>query len=160
MSPPRFQPSYFDMLGGRPEGLPPAEGAAAVIDDLVSGINLERGWRISSHHDLELRLSAEQTGRGQAVIRIGAGALRATLMLTIDDSGWVVAEAGGQRAYLCQPYEDYEIWPDNAATADPSEEAPGRIGKRRRWINLQAASFPQLGALANEHGWIVAEAID
>ena len=87
----------------------------------------------------------------------GAG----TIELTIADNDWVRAdvfmgEALILRAWIEDPYEEKEFWPDNG---DGVGEAPGRISKRGRWLQIETARFP--GAASSTTGfWIVEDASD
>ncbi len=60
------------------------------------------------------------------------------------ESNWVRAELriAGElqlRAWLEDPYEEKEFWPDGA---DGADEGPGRISKRGAWLQIDARRFP------------------
>ena len=56
------------------------------------------------------------------------------------------------RAWLEDPYEEKEGWPDGA---DGMGEGPLRISKRGSWLSIDARSFP--GAPAGENGYFQLE---
>jgi len=68
--------------------------------------------------------------------------------LSIDASNWVKAElfVGGElklRAWIEEPYEEKDFWPDGADGIVPEKgDPPGRISKRGRWLQLRRADFP------------------
>jgi hypothetical protein len=88
-----------------------------------------------------------------------------TIELSIDESGWVRAElfiAGALklRAWIDEPYEEKEFWPDGSdCKRSPDGDAAGRISKRSRWLIIRCADFP--GAPPNEYGyWDVEDTFD
>ena len=91
---------------------------------------------------------------------------RMQIALEPDASGWlsIAARCGGQevfRAWLDRPYEVYEFWPEGAAILPlRTTEAPGRIGKRRNWVNLSAAAWPPLARFANSFGVVAASEME
>ena len=87
------------------------------------------------------------TDRGSGVIEI-----------TLADSGWLRADliASGVpvlRAWIEDPYEEKEFWPDGA---DGVGEAPSRISKRGAWLTIDCARFPGVPPNANGY-WQVEE---
>ena len=159
-TPPPVPPSWFDgMIGGET----PPRIAAAALDDFADALSNAPHWlletgcggaitlRVCSHRQGErLEIAAELAGEPVQIV------------LEPHVSGWlsIAAMCIGQevfRAWLDRPYEEFEFWPEGAAipsgrTIDP----PGRIGKRRNWINLSAAAWPQLARLANAAGIVAA----
>ena len=76
----------------------------------------------------------------------------AVLELSLQPDGWVKAEvtAHGRvvfRAWIEDPYEEKEGWPDEA---DGVGEGPLRISKKGWWVVIRAARFP--GVPEGEHG--------
>ncbi|HYD89479.1 MAG TPA: hypothetical protein VEA80_18510 [Vitreimonas sp.] len=77
--------------------------------------------------------------------------------LSVHESCWVRAElqVGGElkfRAWIDDPYEEKEFWPDGAdGVTPPNGDAPGRISKRGRWLQIDCARFP--GAAVGENGY-------
>lgn len=68
--------------------------------------------------------------------------------LSVDASNWVRAEifvAGALklRVWLEEVYEEKEFWPDGSDGQPNAEgDAPGRISKRGRWLQIRCADFP------------------
>lgn len=157
-SAPEIPPYYFDSLGGREEGLEPQASARLLVDALAQTAETFPAWR---HDDLgaPIRLSVRSYLPGvRAVIGYETGGMDCEVEVSPHRSGWVVAVAtiAGRevfRAYLHQPYEEYELWP---AGAQPLRDAepPGRMSKRRLWISLQLSGWPELAGIANEAGWV------
>ena len=88
-----------------------------------------------------------------------------TIELSIDASNWVRAElfVGGElklRAWIDDPYEEKEFWPDGAdGVTPPDGDAPGRISKRGRWLQIRSALFP--GVPGDGQGfWSVEDTFD
>jgi hypothetical protein len=78
------------------------------------------------------------------------------LDLALAENGWVRADLylGGAfklRAWIEEPYEEKEFWPDGA---DGLGEAPGRISKRGAWLQIDCARFLS-GAISGAHFWSV-----
>ncbi len=163
---PAVPPFWFDGLTGGEMLLSVA--AAAVLDDFADALRRAPCWvletgsggivtpRVCSHRRGErLEVLAELAGESMEIV------------LEPDASGWlsIAATCRGQevfRAWLDRPYEEYELWPEgDAIPTRRNVDAPGRIGKRRNWINVSAAAWPQLARFANAAGFCVAsEACD
>lgn len=68
--------------------------------------------------------------------------------LEVDPSNWVKAEVFVVddlvfRCWIEDPYEEKEFYPDGSDGKPSSEgDAPGRISKRGRWLQIQCADFP------------------
>jgi len=68
--------------------------------------------------------------------------------LEVDPSNWVKAEVFVVddlvfRCWIEDPYEEKEFYPDGSAGKPNSEgDAPGRISKRGRWLQIRCADFP------------------
>jgi hypothetical protein len=85
--------------------------------------------------------------------------------LSIDDTCWVKAELFvvdelKLRAWIDEPYEEKEFWPDGAdGVVPPDGDAPGRISKRGRWLQIRAAQF---SGVPDKGGgfWSVEDAFD
>lgn len=104
-----------------------------------------RVWLASEEHRNRAELTFASTlGDGTVILEPSAG-------------GWLRAEVrcGGRtvfRAWLDDPYEELELWPDGASgEGDP----PGRISKRGAWVQLRAEAFA--GVPGDEHGWFELE---
>lgn len=70
------------------------------------------------------------------------------IQLSVHPANWVCAEVfvGGELKFRCwmdDPYEEKEFWPDGS-NGEPNAEgdAPGRISKRGRWLQIKTAYFP------------------
>lgn len=88
----------------------------------------------------------EFTDRAQLLFTSDKGDGR--IELAVHESNWVRAEVfvGDElklRAWIDDPYEEKEFWPDGA-NGEPNAEgdAPGRISKRARWLQIRGADFP------------------
>ncbi len=87
------------------------------------------------------------------------------IQLDVHESGWVKAEvfvSGVRvfRAWLDEPYEEKEFWPDGAdGIVPPNGDPPGRISKRGRWLQLRTAHFPRVPDKGNGY-WDVEDAAD
>ena len=67
---------------------------------------------------------------------------------------WVAGRLAA-RAWIEDPYEEKEGWPDGA---DGVGEAPLRLSKRGSWLSIEAARFP--GVPAGENGYFQLEDLD
>lgn len=139
------------------EGDEPALAAPVYAEDLAQHIASEPkllatgGWEIEPG-------SAGRTGAVHStpfVARHPASGrtLEGRITLSPDPSHWVKVEVflGAFRvlvAYLDRPWEEYELWPSGAV--EKTDEAPGRIGKRRNWVNLSVTAWPVLERFAAE----------
>jgi hypothetical protein len=156
---PRFAPSFFDSFTGGER--PPSLEAPLVAIELASIANFDPDWIVETAGDRPLRLVALATGDEGATVRFESLGLEGLITLRADPSGWVriTATIEGRTVfdgYADQPWEEYEIHPPGSAQRDAEEDAPGRIGKRRNRLCLSARAWPQLAALANEQGWLLA----
>lgn len=82
--------------------------------------------------------------------------------LFITDDHWVCAElfvvgVFKLRAWIEDPYEEKEFWPDGSdGIVPPNGDAPGRISKRGRWLQIRCADFA--GAADKGNGYWDVEA--
>lgn len=157
---PLFAPRFFDAGTG---GEWPAPVAAPIVAaELGSTAARYPDWIIETAGNRRLRLTAQASDDEGATLRFeGLGAC-GLITLRADPSGWVriTATIEGRPVFdgfADQPWEEYEIHPPGSALRDAGgEDAPGRIGKRRNRLSLSARAWPQLAALANEAGWVLA----
>jgi hypothetical protein len=162
---PRTPPSWFDLATG---GELPQDRAARWTLETFAGTLLHAPcWLLETSAcgpvrlDLRARLQADSL-----TIQTLTDGRELEIILTPGASGWVeitvrLDERAALRAWMDRPYEEYELWPGGAdITPNRSAEAPGRIGKRLNWINLSSGAWPQLAALANPSGFMVASASD
>jgi len=77
--------------------------------------------------------------------------------LSVHETNWVkvevfVGEEFKFRAWIDEPYEEKEFWPDASdGVTPPDGNAPGRISKGGRWLQIKTAYFP--GMPGNEYGY-------
>lgn len=159
--PPRFAPSYFDIATGGE--LPPQEAFEAVALPFVWTAQENRLWQIDSAENAPVHVLDAEAGPEAVSIRFEALGHEGMLRLSRDASGWIVVSVltGGYeqfRAYLDHSYEEYEFHPSGALRRRPNDDRnsdpPGRIGKRRNWINIDVRLWPQLALLANRFGYV------
>ncbi len=162
--PPRFVPSYFDLATGGE--LLPHEVFETVTRPFVWTAQGNPLWQITSADDAMVRLREAEAGPDAVSIRFEALGYQGLIRLAPDPSSWIVVSVfiDGEdrfRAYLENVYEEYEFHPSGAARRRPNEDRdsdpPGRIGKRRNWINIDVRLWPQLAALANRFGYVTIE---
>jgi hypothetical protein len=103
------------------------------------------------------------TDRAQLLFTTDQGHGR--IELEVHETNWVKAEVfvGDElklRAWLEECYEEKEFWPDGSDGVTPEDgNAPGRISKRGRWLQLKPAFFP--GVPDNGTGyWDVEDTFD
>lgn len=161
--PPRFAPEFFNSLSGGQETF--ADGAYGLALDLDSTARCDRDWIIESAGDRPLRLTPIVCSRDGARIGFESPGVSGVITLTPHASGWVkvVAEIDDRpvfTAFAERVWEEYELYPAGRPERVVEEDAPGRIGKRRSWITLSAAAWPQLAPLANEAGRVLASRSD
>jgi hypothetical protein len=140
--PPSREPYYFE---NEQYGVPMRQCAINLISTLS-------GWCAKP---FEFRGSAtgrvwhfmgDFTDRAQLLFTSDKG--DGIIELSVDETSWVRAEIsiGGKlvlRAWLDEPYEEKEFWPDGADGIVPKDgDAPGRISKRRSWLQIRCAQFP------------------
>ena len=151
MTAPTRAPSYYDPIGGIE--MPPREGVPWLIDTFVSTARWFNDWLVEDV-GIPVRLEAA----GPSSIGFEAPGVSGVIELSADASGWLLAVAriGATevfRGYVERAYEQCEIWPPNAGSAD-AEDSPGRIGKRAMWVSFRAEVWPVLAPLANELGGV------
>lgn len=159
--PPLFAPDFFNSLSGGQET--PANGAYGLALDFDSTAHCDPDWVIESAGDRPLRLTQIDCSRDGARVAFESLGVSGLIALTPHASGWVkvVAEIDGRpvfTAFAEQVWEEYELYPAAWArrVTAVDEDAPGRVGKRRSWMSLSAAAWPQLAPLATEGGWVLA----
>lgn len=160
MTAPARPPSFFNALSGLDAPYPDSlREPGYLIDDLAKDAKLWPDWLLDDDSQRPIRLSVlEHRPEQKLVIGFVIGDLTGTLTATPDASGFlhVVVATGGVEflaGYMERIWEEHEIWPPGAVAA-VGEEAPGRLGKHRSWISISARGWPQLAAIANDHGWL------
>ena len=165
MTPPRHPPVFSEpVYGMETTGADTAELAGWLFASLAGDAGHSPGWLVEAGSGLpvRIRLLDHEKGRGLTlgfIVGEGEGEVRASL----DPSGWVqvTVTLRGENVFsgwLDRPYEEYHLWPDDAA-ASPYEDPPGHIGKRRNWVSLSVAAWPRLAALTPEP-WLTLSATD
>lgn len=105
----------------------------------------------------------EFTDRAQLLFTSDKG--DGVIELSVDDSHWVRADVsiGGQlifRGWFEDAYEEKEFYPDGSdGASDASGDAPGRVSKRGRWLQIRCADFPGV-ADAGEGYWSLEDTYD
>lgn len=157
--PPQFEPCYFDMATGGE--MPAADGCCGIIYALASTAKAFPEWVVESAGGANVTLGPVESAAGRATIGLEALGRRGEIALASDPSGWVLVTChiDGQerfRAYLDHLWEEYEFHPPEAAgRPGGNADAPGRIGKRRNWLNIDVRLWPALEPLANRFGYVV-----
>lgn len=156
--PPLTRAYYGDDTIGNDAEAALAAACGWVLDELVYAI-LHYPWRLEVREDMPIHVRDIAHDQGKSArIAFAAGTVSGMLELAADASGWVLITAavdGAEvfRGYADLPYEQIDIWPPGAQFDEKRyAEAPGRIGKRRNWINLSAMIWPGLKPVANEYG--------
>lgn len=155
---PQFEPSYFDMATGGE--MPAADGCRAIIDAMVATAKAFPEWVLESAGEASVALGPIEAAGNRATIGFEAPGCRGGIALAPDPSGWVLVTChmdGRERfrAYLDRVWEEYEFHPPGAANSQQGNaDAPGRIGKRRNWINIDVRLWPALEPLANRFGYV------
>jgi hypothetical protein len=137
------------------EGDPPHLAAPVYAAELAQAFASEplwlasEGWQISPAGPPTASLPARVAFVGR---KVGAH-VDGEVVLSADPSGWVKVEIylGHFRvfiAFLDRVWEEFDLWPSGAA--DFSGDEPGRIGKRKNWVNLSVKAWPQLGRLTGD----------
>ncbi len=159
MSAPKARPSFCEPIyGWETSGPDTGELVGWLIDNLAGDVESWPDRLVEGEPGLPARLAllSHESGRSVAA-GFSAGGARGEIRAEADASGWVRVTArteGGAvfRAWLDRPFEEYHLWPDDAAFS-VHDEPPGRMGKRRDWISLSAAAWPVLSPLAPQ-GWV------
>jgi hypothetical protein len=140
-------------------GMTLVDGASCLFAELVRSLTHSNRWQTSAG---QLRLTKIRHDDHRAVF-LAEGQWSGRLTLFVEHNNWVCAELCKsdtlvQRAWIEQPYEEFELWPDgadgvvgNAVDDDP----PGRIGKRINWLQIDVRRWP---GLQTDGNWLLFEA--
>lgn len=156
--PPRRPPHYF---WHESHQWPLAECAAALIDTLCGFVSPARDFK----GDASGHIWLAHKSKSEARLAFTSGGHAGHVQLSVDPSYWVRAEVfvSGElkfRAWIEDPYEEKEFWPDGAeAIASPTDDPPGRISKRGRWLQVRRADFAGLPEGGSAY-WSVEDALD
>jgi hypothetical protein len=142
----------------------PALASGHYAADFARHIASEPRWRVTGGWEVAPAAVTEAHGSHGAgfVARHEATgrSVDGLIAFTPDPSHWIKVEVflDAERvflAYMDRVWEEFDLWPSEA-TPEESDEAPGRIGKRRTWVNLSAVAWPVLAAL-DEEGFVAIE---
>lgn len=156
--PPRREPHY---IWNEDHNWPFADCASGLIDTLCGFVSPARDFKGDAHGHAWVAHKSKTEAR----IAFTSGAKGGHVHLTIDASGWVRAEAyvSGAlvlRAWLEEPWEEKEFWPDGADGVTPPDGDPaGRISKRGRWLQLHRSDFPGVPETSNDY-WSIEDTFD
>lgn len=145
---PSTPPNWFD-----------AATAAYALDTIAASLRHDPHWIIETAENRPATFSILSHAPGRALAAtLDYEGHTFTLHLAPHPTGWleITATHNGTKifeAFLDRPYEEYELWPPAGLREG---EAPGRIGKRRTWVTLQAAAWPHLAPFANADGIVSA----
>lgn len=154
--PPARAPIYSEPLLGDEAFLDPEQALRLFCHQLKAQIEISRRWLVGSIEfmcpDVVLRdnrLSAQFMDISKREI--------GTLSVELEGQ-WIRLEFTGatfkQQFYAERVYEDWELWPAGSAGMG---DAPGQIGKRMQWAQIEAKAWPALDRLAG-NGTITVEA--
>jgi len=157
-APPTRAPYYFD---NEQHGWPITECAGFLVNTLAGFVKPALDFR----GDASGHIWCAQLDKTSARLAFTSDKGNGHIQLEVHESGWVRAEvfiSGARvfRAWLDEPYEEKDFWPDGAdGIVPPGGDPPGRISKRGRWLQLRCADFP--GAPDKGNGfWDVEDTLD
>jgi hypothetical protein len=153
---PHWPPCFFDLFNAE-TGLDPASEVPFLIDSLVSEVPRTPDWRVDEPGGPVIRLSVISYAKHAAQAAFVADGASGVIAFSGDPSGWLQIDVtmSGTHAFCAffdRPYEEHHLWP--AHTATEASDPPGRMGKKRNWLSLQAEAWPVLRPLANAGGWV------
>lgn len=158
-TPPSREPHYVD---NEAHGWPLRQCAINLIGTLSWWVKQPLEFKGSANGRL-WHFEGDFTDRAQLLFTSDKG--DGAIELSVHETNWVLAElsVGGElkfRAWLEETYEEKEFWPDGAdGVTPPDGDAPGRISKRGRWLQVRCADFP--GAPDDGSGfWSVEDTFD
>lgn len=146
-TPPRRAPFYFD---AEQYGVPLDQCARNLLRTLTGfadGVDVQG--------DLTGRLTLLRDDENSAEVHIQMRQGEARVLLSTHPSHWVRAEVFVDdeiiaRAWIDEPYEEKDLWPDCAdGIVPPGGDPPGRISKRGAWLQIARARFPGLPETGN-----------
>ncbi|MGB6117610.1 MAG: hypothetical protein WBF87_05255 [Mesorhizobium sp.] len=175
--PPTRQPSYFS--GGwfrmgtdepqfrvKPEGGfeffsseesdPPHLAAPVYAEEMARAVVYEARWIVTGGWIVTPGEINGRNGSHRVAFTAGHEATRRSvsgeIIFSADPSHWVKVEVylGPFRVFLAfleHVWEEFELWP---ADSPADGESPGRIGKRKNWVNLPASAWPQITHVSGE----------
>lgn len=165
--PPLIAPSFFASTTGK--NADPADAAVEIAEAMASTARRDPDWVIESAGERPVRLSVLDAAPGRAALGFESLGVSGAVRLAPDPSGWVLAivEIDGTerfRAYVDRPYEECELLPPGARVRLPSDavdaDPPGRIGKRRNWVSLDARHWPDLAPLTGDSSYLTLAVVE
>lgn len=157
--PPLFSPEFFDSLSG---GQDPPDGALDDFAQCFAGVaRHDADWTIESAGNRRVRLAQPSCSATGASLHFESDGITGIIVLEGAAGGWVrisVTIAGRRvfTGFMERVWEEYELYPPGTPCRPQDTDAPGRVGRRRTWLVLSAAAWPQLAPLANEAGVVMA----
>ena len=156
MTPPQRKPYFCDAIAGTEVTFPATgDDMGWTIDRLAATARHFPHWQLDCddrpQHAVTLQL-IEEVPYGLVRIGFACNGIEGIITARPDAaSGFVLitAEIGGVErlvAYLDRPYEEYDLFPPDDASAQGSE-APGRMSKNLWWVSLSAKAWPVLQPL-------------
>lgn len=155
--PPLFRPEFFD--GGTGGQDPPAGALHDFAQSLAGVARCDADWIIETAGGRHVRLAQGSWSATGARLHFESGDVAGIIALDGAAGGWVrisVTMAGRTvfTGFMERVWEDYELYPPGTTCRPRDADAPGRVGRRRSWLILSAAAWPQLAPLANEAGFV------
>lgn len=150
--PPQRPPIHNEPISGE-ESVPPADMLATLTSLLSTALDLDGPWVVGGWQvSLVGKRQPECSDPLEADFRAtdGKDDIGVTLRIEVHPSGWleahVTVDGGAQKTFFIEHvYEEFEIWPPGS----PCEAIDsGRMGKRCRWVQLEAQFWPDLAFLA------------
>lgn len=154
--PPPRPPLYFDASLGGEASLSPA----SAFHQLAFGMEIElSGASYVQHNTRKFRCARLRRSPDQFAAEFELGSSKGMLQLEISlaQSGWIMARLLSRffecTIYMERAYEEWDLWP---AGSDGRGDAPGRLGKRLNWAQLELKDWPDL-AMLGSGPWLTIE---
>lgn len=156
--PPARQPIYSEPLLGDDAFLEPEQALKLFCHQLKGQLEITGQWSVSRHEVTCIEvILRDRTLEARFLDKAGRNPI---LMGVTLEANWiciVLSHAAATHEFFVERvYEEWEVWPSGSLGKG---EAPGRIGKRMQWAQLELASWPALAVLA-ENGLVTIEASD
>lgn len=156
--PPARAPLYAEPLLGEDSFLEPDQALRLFCHQLKAQLEVSRLWMIAG---IELICTEVTFNDGKLHASFLGKQNRETSTLSVEQDGrWIRLEvavsAMKQQFFVERVYEDWELWPNRSPG---NGEAPGRIGKRMQWAQLELSSWPELVHFA-DNGVVTIKAAD
>jgi hypothetical protein len=165
MAAPKSPPSWCEPIWDADKELDPVEQTADYIDDFASTPKYFPDW-LAEEPGIEFSIQLiSHVPRQSAEIGFVAAGRQGVVRFAHDPSGWmkVTAEFEGVpvfTGYLDHPYENCEIWPEDAETIDRLDHLPGVVGKHKTWFGLDSKVWTVLAPLCRVEGESITFKVD